>query len=126
MRPLGLTSSRIPSRATGSRLASSGSEPERDAADSFTHIAPKDRITHSKTAARAFRRVQPGKQREAIRDAIVDLVREPRPDGRKKLTSGHGAYRIRVGDYRVICEIHEGRIRIQVLTLGPRGDIYKR
>lgn len=94
--------------------------------DFFGHLAPEDRITYSRAAAKAFRRVQLRKQREAIRDTIVDLVSEPRPDGCKKLTNGRRAYRIRVGDYRVIYEIHEDRIKIQVLTLGPRGDIYKR
>lgn len=95
------------------------------ATDDYEGVDPRDRISYSKKAAKAFRRVQPQKQREAIRDAIVELVADPRPDGCKKLTDGDGEYRIRVGEYRVIYEIHEGKIRIQVLNLGPRGDIYK-
>lgn len=89
-------------------------------------LDPRDRIEYSNRAARAFRKVQPQKQREAIRDAIVALVHEPRPDGCTKLTNGKGAFRIRVGEYRVVYEIREGRIRILVLHLGPRGDVYKR
>lgn len=95
-------------------------------ADTFEGLDPQDRISYSTKAAKAFRRVQPEKQRKAIRDAILDLVAEPRPDGCTKLTNGEGEYRIRVGGYRVIYEIHDEMIRIQVLNLGPRGDIYKR
>lgn len=94
--------------------------------DSFERLDPQDRISYSHRAAKAFRRVQPRKQREAIRDAIVELVTDPRPAGCKKLSGGEGEYRIRVGDYRVIYEIHDQKIKIQVLNLGPRGDVYKR
>lgn len=50
-------------------------------ADNSTNLDPQDQISYSRKAAKAFRRVQPQKQREAIRDAIIELVADPRPDG---------------------------------------------
>lgn len=36
-----------------------------------------------------------------------------------------GLWRYRVGDYRIICEIHNKTLRILVLDIGNRKDIYK-
>ena len=38
---------------------------------------------------------------------------------------GHEAYRLRVGDWRVIYEIEGGRLVIHVLTVAPRGGAYQ-
>lgn len=35
------------------------------------------------------------------------------------------AWRIRVGSYRVIYEIHEGELRVLVITIGHRKDVYR-
>ena len=42
----------------------------------------------------------------------------------KKLV-GREAYRLRVGDWRVIYEIEGGRLVIHVLTVAPRGGAYQ-
>ena len=36
------------------------------------------------------------------------------------------AYRVRVGDYRVIYEIYEDRITIEVIRVGHRRDVYRK
>jgi mRNA interferase RelE/StbE len=59
-----------------------------------------------------------------IKAAIADLADNPRPYGYKKL-KGEDAYRIRVGDYRVIYEIDDGKIIVTVVSVGNRKDIYK-
>ena len=56
--------------------------------------------------------------------AIRDLASSPRPAGCKKLSS-RPAWRIRVGDYRVIYEIHDDQLLILVVTIGHRRDIYR-
>lgn len=63
-------------------------------------------------------------QRSRIIDAIHSLSQTPRPVGSKKL-SGRPAWRIRVGDYRVIYEIHDGRLLILVVEVGHRRDVYR-
>ena len=38
---------------------------------------------------------------------------------------GRMDYKLRVGDYRVIADIHEENKRIEVNKIGPRKNIYK-
>jgi mRNA interferase RelE/StbE len=59
-----------------------------------------------------------------IKAAIAGLSDNPRPYGYKKL-KGEEAYRIRVGDYRIIYEINDDIIIVTVVSVGHRKDIYK-
>jgi mRNA interferase RelE/StbE len=59
-----------------------------------------------------------------IRTAIARLADNPRPMGYIKL-KGEDAYRIRVGAYRIIYEIDDGRIIVTVVAIGHRKDIYR-
>jgi mRNA interferase RelE/StbE len=58
-----------------------------------------------------------------VLNAINDLAENPRPQGYRKL-KGRKGYRIRVGDYRVIYEIFDNILLIEVVDLGHRKDIY--
>ncbi len=60
-----------------------------------------------------------------IKAAILALGKHPRPLGYKKL-KGRDAYRIRVTDYRIIYEIRDDILLIEVIDLGHRKDIYDR
>jgi mRNA interferase RelE/StbE len=42
----------------------------------------------------------------------------------KKLT-GQPGYRLRVGDWRVIYDIEQGRLVVRVLRVAPRGGVYE-
>jgi mRNA interferase RelE/StbE len=56
--------------------------------------------------------------------AIRKLAINPRPAGVKKL-AGREAWRIRVGDYRIIYEINDVELTILVVDLGHRHEIYR-
>jgi mRNA interferase RelE/StbE len=56
--------------------------------------------------------------------AIDALAETPRPVGSKKL-SGRLAWRIRIGPYRVIYEIHDDQLLVLVVAIGDRRDIYR-
>ena len=58
-----------------------------------------------------------------VLSAINDLADNPRPQGYRKL-KGRKGYRIRVGDYRVIYEIFDDILLIDVIDLGHRKEIY--
>lgn len=59
-----------------------------------------------------------------IKTAITGLAENPRPQGYIKL-KGEEAYRIRVGNYRIIYEIDDGKITVTVVAVGHRKDIYR-
>jgi len=58
-----------------------------------------------------------------IKNAIIKLTDDPRPQGYKKL-KGRDGYRIRVGNYRVIYDIFDAQLIVDIITLGHRKDIY--
>jgi len=59
-----------------------------------------------------------------IIEAIDNLAENPRPFGYKKLT-GRNGYRIRVATYRIIYDIFENNLIIEIVNVGVRGDIYE-
>jgi len=61
---------------------------------------------------------------EGIKQAIISLAEDPRPAGCKKLKAVE-AYRIRVGTYRVIYEIIDDKLIIDIIAVGHRQSIYK-
>jgi mRNA interferase RelE/StbE len=62
---------------------------------------------------------------ERVERALHDLEENPRPPGCKKLVGQERLYRIRVGDYRVIYEIHDERVRVFVIRIRHRRDVYR-
>ena len=60
-----------------------------------------------------------------IIEKIRKLANNPFPPQSKKLT-GREAWRIRIGNYRVIYEIFENELIILVLNIGHRKNIYKK
>ncbi|MES2267228.1 MAG: type II toxin-antitoxin system RelE/ParE family toxin [Bacteroidota bacterium] len=79
-------------------------------------------ITISKSAQKQLSKLQDDIA-DRIIDSIYDLANEPRPGGCKKL-KGREAYRIRVGNYRVIYEIFDNILLIDIIAMGHRKDIY--
>ncbi|MBI1266454.1 MAG: type II toxin-antitoxin system RelE/ParE family toxin [Cryomorphaceae bacterium] len=58
-----------------------------------------------------------------LKTSILNLGNNPRPQGCKKL-KGRDGYRIRVADYRVIYEIQDSILLVDVIDLGHRKEIY--
>lgn len=75
-------------------------------------------IEYSRQAAKAISRINnPLKQR--IRIAIENL-----PSGDVKKLQGYtNAYRLRVGDYRILFDMTD---KIEVTNILPRGEAYKK
>jgi mRNA interferase RelE/StbE len=81
------------------------------------------RIEISRRAAKAVTSLDKPLRRKILA-AIDALSGNPRPVGCKKL-SGQQAWRIRVGDYRIIYEIHDQVLLIIVVDIGHRREIYR-
>ncbi len=61
---------------------------------------------------------------DKIIQSIQLLSENPRPHGCKKL-SGREAWRIRVGNYRIIYEIDNKHLRILIIVIRHRRDVYR-
>lgn len=58
-------------------------------------------------------------------NAVEPLAKNPRPDGCKKLQGGASAYRIRVGDYRVIYTVDDAVLIVAIERVGHRREVYR-
>lgn len=72
--------------------------------------------------AQKFIAKQPKSQQIRLLQAIQKL---PLEGDIKKLAGRTNQYRLRVGDYRIIYEVHDDVLIVRVLNAGNRGDIYK-
>ena len=63
--------------------------------------------------------------RKGIVSKIEDLADNPHPPGSKKLR-GSEYFRIRVGDYRIVYSIYEKDIKILIVRIGHRKEVYKK
>jgi len=59
-----------------------------------------------------------------IEAAVSALAHDPQPPGCRKMRGRPGAWRIRVGDYRVIYEVDEVAQTVLVTDIGRRDSIY--
>ena len=56
---------------------------------------------------------------------IKEVAADPyAPNNNLKKLQGRDGYRLRIGDWRVIYELHDDRLVMLVLEVGPRGGIY--
>lgn len=56
--------------------------------------------------------------------AIRKLADDPRPPNSRRL-SARPAWRLRIGPYRVIYEIHHDRLLVLVVMIGHRREVYR-
>jgi mRNA interferase RelE/StbE len=77
-----------------------------------------------RSAQKQLSKIQHQQQNQIIEN-IRQLSENPRPSGCKKL-SARQAWRIRIGDYRVIYEINDERLLVLVITIGHRKEVYRR
>lgn len=82
-------------------------------------------VEFTTAAARQIRKL-PRPARDRILDAVASLVDEPRPHGSRELAGEEIAWRIRVGDYRVIYEVEDGTLAITVIRAAHRRQAYDR
>lgn len=81
------------------------------------------RVEVRPAALRALRKIDPT-VRPRIEGAIALLAEDPRPPASRPLT-GRPAYRVRVGDCRIIYTVHDDLLLVIVVTLGHRGEVYR-
>ena len=85
---------------------------------------PTYRIEVAPAAARRLRKLDQTARRR-IQAAVELLAIDPRPPGAKKLAGGNGEWRVRTGNYRVVYEINDQVLRVLVIALGHRREVYR-
>ncbi|GAB3723520.1 type II toxin-antitoxin system RelE family toxin [Spirosoma lituiforme] len=83
----------------------------------------KYNVVLTKTAQKQLDKM-PDQVADMLLDTIEKLADEPRPDGCKKL-KGRSGYRVRKGDYRLIYDIQDDILTIEVVAVGHRRQIYE-
>ena len=82
------------------------------------------RVELSPRARREFEQLS-GKAWARASEALNALAENPRPHGVVKL-SGEDAYRIRVGVFRIVYEIHDRILLVILLTVAHRKEAYRK
>ncbi|MFN6945342.1 MAG: type II toxin-antitoxin system RelE family toxin [Cytophagaceae bacterium] len=84
---------------------------------------PEYKLVITKTAQKQLNKL-PDNIAEPLIEAIQGLAFDPRPHGCKKL-KGRDGYRIRKGTYRIIYDVCDNILTVEVIALGHRKDIYE-
>ncbi|MFN8097370.1 MAG: type II toxin-antitoxin system RelE/ParE family toxin [Dermatophilaceae bacterium] len=82
------------------------------------------RVQFTGASARELCRLDVSIRRRLLR-SIAELEADPRPAGVRKLAGADHAWRIRVGDYRVIYEIHDDGLLVLVVRVAHRREVYR-
>lgn len=75
-----------------------------------------------KSAIKTLKKI-PEPYYSSIKTAILNLGQNPRPSEYIQLKN-RKAFRIRVANYRIIYEIKDSQLVVEIIALGHRKDIY--
>lgn len=82
-------------------------------------------LRYEDSAAKEFRKLDKATQRR-IANYMREVCELEHPEDRgKALTANYAGYwRYRVGNYRLICRFFRGELRISVVEIGHRSNVY--
>ena len=78
-----------------------------------------------RTSARKALGKLPSQTQARLVLAADALANDPRPAGVKKLQGDENLWRIRVGSYRIVYEIHDDRLIVLIVRVADRKDVYR-
>lgn len=82
------------------------------------------RVEFTSAAAKELRKLDTG-IRHRLLTGIAGLEGDPRPSGCKKLVGEDNAWRIRIGDYRVLYDIQDEVLVVTVVRVAHRRHVYQ-
>ena len=83
------------------------------------------RVQFTSAAAKELRKLDQGLRRRLLA-SIAERERDPRPSGCRKLAGETHAWRIRVGDYRVLYEITDNILVVTVIRVAHEHAVLRR
>lgn len=81
------------------------------------------RIEFTAAAAREVRKLDP-QIRRRILAGVAGLERDPRPHGCRTLEGHDNAWRVRIGDSRVLYEVMDEQVPVTVVRVAHRRAVY--
>lgn len=81
-------------------------------------------VTIDRPAQKQLRAVKDRRLRNALQQEILALAEDPRPHGCLKLVGQKDHWRVRVGDWRIVYRIEDGRLVVVVVRVAPRSGVY--
>ena len=82
------------------------------------------RIEWKKSTKKDVRKLPPSEVNRIL-SAVEELADNPFPHGSEKLAGSECAYRIRVGDYRVVYEVVPAAKLVEIQRVRHRKDVYR-
>lgn len=83
------------------------------------------RVVYSEPCLKQLRKIdKPEAKRIICCMKEIEMLDNPRSRGKALVNNLKGLWRYRVGDWRIICDIVDEEIIINVLELGHRREIY--
>jgi mRNA interferase RelE/StbE len=84
---------------------------------------PKYQVFVQQSAQKEIEKLPKPAQAKVIK-GLVALAENPRPANCKKLI-GTDAWRVRVGEYRIVYWIEDNKLRVEIVRVAHRKDVYK-
>ena len=81
-------------------------------------------VRKTRSVQRAIETIEK-RDRLRIEGAVALLADNPRPPKAAKLVGQGNRWRVRVGDYRILYEIHDDILTILVIRVAHRREVYR-
>ncbi len=74
---------------------------------------------------KTLRKIRAPRLQQRLAAAFQKLSENPRCQGAEKMSGFDHRYRFRVGDFRIVYEIHDTVLLVLILAIGDRKEIYR-
>ncbi len=74
---------------------------------------------------KTLRKIRDRQLQQRLDAAFQKLSANPRCQGAEKMSGYSNRLRFRVGDYRIVYEIHDTVLLVLILAIGDRKEIYR-
>ena len=82
------------------------------------------RVVFTPAAQRQLRKL-PREAHVRVLTAALLLADDPRPHGAVRLAGTKTGWRVRVGDYRILYEVNQGQLIVQIVRVAHRREAYR-
>ena len=83
------------------------------------------KVEFAETALKTLKKLDGSIQKQIIKYVHeLETLENPRVRGKGLTSNLAGLWRYRVGDYRLICEIHDDKVTVTVVRIVHRSEVY--